>query len=163
VPTTLFPGPELRAVPAPALDAWVASLLRALSPLHYNVLVYIARFGREVLAHGAANGVQPDALALVLSRCLMRRIPHDEAPAHAVPDSPLADAMTAGTYSGGGGGGGGGGLLGGGDGEAEDGDPAVSLVGACADKGTLWEPTREEQDAMTRVMRHLLTTASLAV
>lgn len=179
-----FPGPEFKAA---SVEAWTGGLLRAMAPLHYNVLVYVVRFGREVLAHAHANGASIEDLAFVLSRCMMRRIPHDEAPAHA-PLDPAAGAGGAGAEggangagsSGGGSSGGGGGWFGGGKGDAkaaaareaaaaagggagdEEEGAALARLSLYADKGTRWEPTREEQDAMTRIFTYLLTHAPLA-
>lgn len=183
-----FPGPEFRTT---TVEAWTAGLLRAMAPLHYNVLVYIVRFGREVLAHAHANGASIEDLAFVLSRCMMRRIPHDEAPAHA-PLDPAAGAggaggagegMSTGAGSSGGNSGssssGGGGWFGGGKGDSksaaardasggaggggdEEEGAALARLSLYADKGTRWEPTREEQDAMTRIFTYLLTHAPLA-
>lgn len=170
VPIPLFPGQELlRGGPA-AIDQWSVSLLTQLSPLRYNTLVYVIRFGREILAHASGNGVQADALAFVLSRCLMRRIPHDEAPAHEVPaggESGAGATGVGGASASSAGAGGGVGANGSStpnlfDADNEASDSAVSLVNIYADRGTRWEPTREEQELMTRCVRHLLTSANLA-
>jgi hypothetical protein len=156
VPCALFPRADFKSIP---LDAWCSHLLKQLSPLHYNVFVYVVRFGREVLAHGHANGVQVDDLAFVLSRCVMRRIPHDDAAAHA--SMAGSDAATAAAVAAGGSGGGGSSSTtpnaapGGGD-EAAEGSVAVGSLSLYADKGTRWEPTREEQDAMTRILAYFL-------
>lgn len=167
VPCALFPGPDSRSIPA---DLIVSHILKALAPLHYNVLIYLTRFGREVLAHGARNGCSVDDLAFVFSRCLMRRVPHDEAPAHA-PLGDVAGGDASGSGSGGaaamggsgaGGGRGGGGGSGHGGADDEDAGAAIAKLSLYADKGTRWEPTREEQEAMSRVMAALLTTAPLA-
>jgi hypothetical protein len=107
VPTSLFPGPDFRALP---LEAWVAHMLRSLSPLHYNVLLYVVRFAREVLASSAGsgsssgNGASLDDLALVFSRALMRKWSHEEAPAHL----PLPGGASASSNGGAGGARGGG-------------------------------------------------------
>ncbi len=146
VPVGLFPGvaTDARYIAA-SPEPYSATVLRALSPLHANVFVYVIRLGREVLAHTANNGVVVEDLALVLSRCLMRKVAHDEAPAH-VP-SGGEGAATA--------------LAEGGGEEAEGGGAGVSFVSLYADRGTRWEPTREEQEAMSRVLTYLLTTANL--
>lgn len=158
VPCALFPGPDSRSIPA---DALAGQILRALSPLHYNVLVYLSRFGREVLVHAHRNGTSVDDLAYVFSRCLMRRIPHDEAPAHV----PLGDGGAGDSGAAGGAGATAPGTTGGGGrgGEEEDSGAAIAKLSLYADKGTRWEPTREEQEAMSRLMAALLTTANLAV
>jgi len=174
VPVALFPGvaTDARHV-ASAPENYTAHVLRALSPLHANVLVYVVRLGREVLARASVNGSAPDDLALTLSRALMRKVAHDEAPAH-VPAGGEAGAGgpggeggaspgggAGGGVGGGAGGGGGGGGGPGGDDADDEGGATVALVGQYADRGTRWEPTRDEQDAMSRVMAYLLTTASL--
>lgn len=152
----LFPGAEYKAMP---IEAWVTSMLQKLWPLHYNVLIYLVRFGREVLAHAADNGLTVDDLAFVFSRCMMRRYQHDEAPAFA--PYPGDDAGGSGGAAAAAGGGKGG-AAGGGD-EDEGAGSAVTKLSLYADKGTRWEPTREEQDQMTRIFALLLTTAPLSI
>jgi len=159
IPCLLFPGPDVKSMPVEVL---ATQLLKALAPLNYNVLVYLVRFGREVLTHAANNGTTADDLAYVFSRCMMRRVPHDEAPAHqplgdgGVTGAGAGEGITGGGATGGGGGGGGGR-------EDEEGTSAgITRFSLFADRGTRWEPTRDEQDAMTRLFVHLLTTASLA-
>ena len=179
VPCSLFPSPELLSRPGSGgIEAAVAGALRALSSLHFNTLVYIVRFAREVLAHSAANGTTPEDLAFVLSRCMLRRLPHDEAAAHA---SAVAAVAAGGAPSGGGSGGStphgdaatvasaaaaaaaSSDAAGGGDDES---GPALRTGGAFgtlsqyADKGTRWEPSMEEQEAMSKFMLQLLAPAS---
>ena len=88
----------------------------------------------------------------------MRRIPHDEAPAHyatpgaAVPTEEVDEATGAASGAGGGE-------------ESESGvGPGGVLAAAAtfADPGTRWSPTPEEQVAMTRVMAYLLGGARLS-
>jgi len=98
IPVAFFPGADFKAVP---LEAWVQNMLRQLSALHYNVLVYLLRFGREVLACAHANGTTVEDVAYVFSRCMMRRIAHDEAAAHA-PLDPAAPAAGDDAAAGGG-------------------------------------------------------------
>jgi RhoGAP domain len=167
IPVIYFPlSSDLKSM---GVDGWTAQMLRNIAPLHYNVLVYLVRFGREVLAHGHANGCSSvEDLAYVLSRCMMRRIPHDEAPAHIEPaaSSSAGGASGAGAAEGGGGVFGGGGGKGGGGGgandEANEEGAAIAKLSLYADKGTRWEPTKEEQDNMTKIFVYLLTVAPLA-
>lgn len=189
IPVSFFPSIDTGKTNT-SVDHWCTSTLRALSPLHYNVLVYIVRFGREILKNAVSNGVQLESLAIVFSRCLLRKIPHDEAPAHinnslssndnlfgdtnALNGNSTATSLGSlntmtGNHS----------TVSGNTGtsnsststignssspvDEDAGEPAVSLlVGQYADKGTQWEPTREEQDTMTKVLRHFLTTCDLA-
>jgi len=169
VPCALFPAPaDVLRGPA-AVEAWCRETCAALPALHFNTLLYVVRFGREVLAQGAHNGAQLDSLAFVLSRCLMRKLPHDDAALHAAggaageaadASAAAAAAASAAAFAAAGGGGGGG------EGEDGDGDTeaSLSLVGALvfADRGTRWEPTREQAEAMVRVTKFLLTSPAAA-
>lgn len=47
------------------------ALLDALSPVRYNVVVYLVSFLREVLKHNATNKLTPEKLAFVFGRCLV--------------------------------------------------------------------------------------------
>jgi hypothetical protein len=173
IPVPFFPGADFKAVP---VEAWAGQLMRQLTALHYNVLVYLLRFGREVLAHAHANGTTVEDLAYVLSRCMMRRVTHDEAAAHAPLDPAAAAAAAAtggasadgggssgfaGLFGGRGGGSGSSGGAGGSGGDEEEG-AALARLSLFADKGTRWEPTREEQESMSRIFVYLLTLAPLA-
>lgn len=171
IPVIYFPLPQdLKAM---GVEGWTGQMLRNIAPLHYNVLVYLVRFGREVLAHGHANGCSNvEDLSFVLSRCMMRRIPHDEAPAHIEPASGSGSGSGASAEGGASSGGSTlGGLFGGGKGgssgsaaadEGAEEGAAIARLSLYADKGTRWEPTKEEQEMMTRIFSYLLTTAPLA-
>lgn len=154
IPAGLFPGvaTDARYI-ASNPDGYSAHILRALSPLHANVLVYIVRLGREILARAANNGVQIEDLAFSLSRAVMRKVAHDEAPAHMPAGSDAGQAAAAEAAAA---------AASGGDVDEVGTGSGVSLVSLYADKGTRWEPTSEEQDAMTKIMSHLLSQASLA-
>ena len=91
VPVGLFPAPAdiLRSHAAGAsagalppqfagAEAWCRASMRELPALHFHVLLYVAKFAREVLAQAAHNNAQLDNLSFVLSRCLFRRVAHDE-------------------------------------------------------------------------------------
>jgi len=163
IPTSLFPPPTFKPSQA---EEWLPGVLRQLSPLHYNVLVYLVRFGREALSHAADNGLNVEDLAYVLSRCCMRRIPHEEAPAHTdlgtSDTGPGGHGGPGGVAAGGGGGGGGGAGRAATGGEDDEGPgSALTKLSLYADKGTRWEPTAEEQANMTRIFALLLTTAAL--
>lgn len=51
---------------------------------HYNLLVYMVAFGRELLhpENSEKNLLNADSLAFILSRAMMRPVPHDCALAH---------------------------------------------------------------------------------
>lgn len=165
VPTALFPGPDFSSLP---VERHAAHLLRSLPPLRYNTLIYILRFGREVLAasgpgvQGGGNGCSLSALATVLSRACMRKLAHAEAPAHApLPGAAGHAGIDAGAAVDSGGAPGIGG--GGGDDDADDapgsgGAGAISMLSLSpyADRGTRWAPSPSEQDAMTRLFAYLL-------
>lgn len=64
---------------------------------HYNLLVYILAFGRELLSErNSANLLNSDSLAFVLSRACMRATPHDCAIAHS--ESSEAASIKLGRY-----------------------------------------------------------------
>jgi hypothetical protein len=146
IPTALFPGADVKTVPVEAL---ASQILRSLTPLHYNVLVYMIRFGREILSHASTNGASVDDLAYVFSRCLMRRIPHDEAPAHA----PLGDGMGSVPATN---------VISTSNREDEEAGAALARASLFADKGTRWEPSRDEQEIMSKLFVFYLTSAPLA-
>ena len=172
IPTSLFPGPDFKSLP---LEPWVGHMLRSLSALHYNVLVYLVRFGREVLAASAGasaaggNGATLEDLALVMSRACMRKWSHEEAPAHApLPGAKEGSSSSSSVASGGAkgaaagvfeGADGAASAAGGGNDDAEGGSAAVGLLSLSpyADKGTRWEPSPGEQEAMTRIFTYLLS------
>ena len=54
-------------------------MLRTLSPLHYNCLLFIIAFIKEVLVHSAANGLKESSAARAFSSVLMRKRPHEDA------------------------------------------------------------------------------------
>jgi phosphatidylinositol-bisphosphatase len=151
VPTAFFPGPisDFKNVP---LDSWCLHMFRQLAPLHYNVLVYVIRFGREILAHAGDNGLTAEDLAYSFSRVMFRRTPHDEAPAHV----PIDVAGQAGNNS----------SSAGSRPDSAAVAAAESTLGGAAsffaDKGTRWEPSREEQESMTKIMAYLFTSAKLS-
>jgi hypothetical protein len=141
IPVACFPNPEDFKREGGA-EAWAGATLRALPPLHYNVLVYLVRLAREALfACGAREDPsRTDDLAFALSRAWMRAARHEEAPVHAPHGTRevLAAAAAATLLQGGG---------------AAAGSGAE---GAFADQGTRWEPKPEEQDAMCKAVLHLL-------
>lgn len=59
VPPAFHPPAELEAG---YLATWVARLLQQLPTVHHNVLVYVAAFMRELVAHRARNHEDPDLL-----------------------------------------------------------------------------------------------------
>ena len=146
-------------------------MLRALPPLHYNVLIYIVRFFQEVLkasvtatltgglappgaSSAALSAVALEDLAGALSRALLRRSRHEEAPLHAhhgaarTAEGPLLEAgVGLGRLPEEGG------LLG---------DLGEDEAGF-SDRGTRWEPSQEEAEAMKRVTCHLLSGANLGL
>lgn len=141
-----------------------SQVLRSMAPLHYNVLVYLLRFAREVIAHGVSNGCAPETLAYVFSRALMRGVSHDAAAAHAATptfaasDTASAAAVTAGAHVGGASAAAAAAAVG-----DEKAGASVVLASPYSDRGTRWEPTREEQESMTRIFVYLLQPATSLV
>lgn len=72
----------------------VRALLDALAPVHFNVLIYIVSFLKEVLKHASANKLTPEQLAFVFSRCLVAPYRAPRAPSRARGSS-TTDAATA--------------------------------------------------------------------
>jgi len=156
IPPTLFPHPgEVLGKGEAGIRAWCTHTLRSLPPLHYNVLVYLCRFLREVVASAVTTGASVTAaeeLAVPFSRAIMRRTRHEEAPLHAhhgvrsgegpVVESGLSIGRAPELGS----------LLG---------ESAEDDGGDFADKGTRWEPSDEEGDAMKKCAFALLTNAPL--
>jgi hypothetical protein len=141
IPSACLPAPkELER--EGGVEAWTATTLRALPPLHYNVLVYLVRLSREALFAGGAreDPSRTDDLAFALSRAWMRGARHEEASVHAPHGTRDALAAAAATT-----------LLQGGGAVAGSG-----AEGSFADQGTRWEPKPEEQNAMCQAVLHLL-------
>lgn len=160
VPTHLFPDPI--ALKHTTMEVWKSEMLRKLPALHYNLLVYIVRFAREILSAQHSSDRNLEGMAFELSRCLMRKIPHESAAVHAY----NARAALAGQESGNeppklvrGASGSSRNVLA----NIDEDKGALSSPPAYADKGTWWEPTEQEQDAMTRVMTHLLNPSTSLV
>ncbi len=152
IPSHLFPSP-LEISKGGGSEAWCASTLKALPPLHYNVLVYLCRFGREVVAAvssctGALKATVIDDLSFPFSRAFMRRSMHEEAPSHAHyglknGEGPIIEAgMGVGRIP-------------------EEGGLLAENEGDFADKSTRWEPSEEEGEAMKKCMAALLGNVSL--
>ncbi len=53
-------------------------MLRQLTPLQYNCLLFIIAFVKECLTH-RENGLTPESAAHVFSGALMRKRPHEDA------------------------------------------------------------------------------------
>jgi phosphatidylinositol-bisphosphatase len=145
IPPPLFPGPDFVPTHAPA---YVKTLFSRLSAVRFNTLVYLLALARECLApaHFPHNGLRAPQLAAVLSRALMRRVPHDAAAVHAnVPGAAALRGTEAGAGA-----------------AAADG-LAASYVWApdAADPGTNWTPTETEQAMMTHIFLFLLTAPRL--
>jgi hypothetical protein len=88
-----------------------------------------------------------ESLAYVLSRALMRSVPHDSAAAHAAsPSESRADTVSTPVAS---------------ASDSKAASAAVVSLSQFADKGTRWEPSREEQESMSRIFVFWLTSASL--
>ncbi len=51
----------------------VSTVLLRLSPVHYNVLVFLIAFMKEALKHGARNGLTEPIVARVCSLAIMRK------------------------------------------------------------------------------------------
>jgi hypothetical protein len=158
IPVAFFPtGSAFRSSLIP-LEEWTSHVLKSLIPVHYNTLVYMVRFCREVLACNDQNGVNVDDLAFVLSRSILRNVAHQDAAIHAAmhSDSDLSlspsasDAMNPALSS----------VVGMMD-DDEGTGIAVATTSLYADKGTRWEPTAEEQANMTRVTAYLIRDAML--
>ena len=147
VPVARLPTPA-DAARAGGLDAWAAALLRALPPLHYACLVYLVRFAREVVAASPGEASRADDVAAAFSRAWMRGERFIEAPAHAAHgDTRVAMHATKAVF----------------DNNTLDLMMETNERGAdLADLGTRWEPTGEEQDAMTRASAWLINSAQLA-
>jgi len=84
IPCALFPGEGFDGIP---LERWCQELASVLPSTHYNLLVYLIAFCRELLLpeNSKQNMLNPDALAFIMSRCCMRGKPHDNALAHSPP------------------------------------------------------------------------------
>lgn len=159
-------APCARSVEAAAAHAHArlpprAQVLRSMAPLHYNVLIYLLRFAREVLAHASSNGCSLEGLAYVLSRALMRGASHDTAAAHAATPAFLGGGAAPAAASGGPAGshaGPGAGASAAAAAAASDEKAGASLALASpfSDRGTRWEPSGEEQESMTRIFSYLL-------
>ena len=140
IPCPLFPGPDFTAG---HVAPYCAMLVRRLTPVRFNCLIYLLAFARECLspAHAALNGATVETLAFVLSRVCMRGVAHDAIG--------LLDGV------------------GGGEGEGTTEAPAVPLQGnftvtmTGVDPGSNWHPTPAEQTHMTAIFAHLLTSSQL--
>lgn len=147
IPTRCMPSDSAALGKPGAIEAWSSAMLRALTPVHYSVLVYVVRFIREVIAAGPGAGwsspgagpSRADEIAEALSRSIMRRERHVEAPAHALHGLTTGEPRAVG--------------------DEETG--ATDATADFADGGTAWEPTSQEQEAMTMATLHLLTAAQL--
>mmetsp|Transcript_32528 Transcript_32528/g.78943 ORF Transcript_32528/g.78943 Transcript_32528/m.78943 type:complete len:811 (+) Transcript_32528:49-2481(+) len=71
IPATVFPNTEINAE---NIQAMTRRLLEELPPIHYNVLVYIISFFREVLLHSEKNHLTAAKLAHI---CLKHCAPAD--------------------------------------------------------------------------------------
>lgn len=152
IPSHLFPSPAELAKGG-GVETWCASTLRALPPLHYNVLVYLCRFAREVMAavvstSGFSKTSVIDDLSFSFSRAFMRRSMHEEGSLHAHygPKNGEGPILETGVGIGR--------LL-------EEGGLLGENEGEFADKSTRWEPSEEEGEAMKKCMAALLGSVSL--
>jgi hypothetical protein len=61
---------------------------RRLSPLHFNCLLFIISFVKELVRFESANLLSAEVAAKVFSRVLMRKFPHEDAAMYADPSLP---------------------------------------------------------------------------
>ncbi len=79
LPTLFFPAEEFKAV---TVASWCSSTLLRLSPMHFNTLLFMIAFIKELVRHSAQNGLTEEIAARVFSRVLLRKAPHEEAALH---------------------------------------------------------------------------------
>jgi phosphatidylinositol-bisphosphatase len=151
IPSSLFPNIAdiLRSPAGP--ETYCRATIPSLPALHYNVLLYLIRFAREVLSNSSFNASNIESLAFVFSRCLFRKSTGSDSSIGSGDVAAAAAASIAASSS----------LISGDDDEAGS---SLSLVSALvyADKATKWEPSREEQEAMVRVTMFLFASPAVA-
>jgi inositol polyphosphate 5-phosphatase INPP5B/F len=151
IPSSFFPNVAdiLRSPSGPEL--YCRATIPSLPALHFNVLLYLIRFAREVLSHASFNASIMESLAFVFSRCLFRKSNASDVTVGSADVAAAAAASTAASSS----------LISGDDDEAGS---SLSLVSALvyADRATKWEPLREEQEAMVRITVFLFSSPAVA-
>ena len=151
IPSSFFPNVAdiLRSPSGP--EAYCRTTIPSLPALHFNVLLYLIRFAREVLSNASFNSSNMESLAFVFSRCLFRKSNGSDSSIGSGDVAAAAAASTAASSS----------LITGDDDEAGS---SLSLVSALvyADKATKWEPVREEQEAMVRITMFLFSSPAVA-
>lgn len=154
IPANLFPS-LIDVSKSGGADAWCASTLRGLPPLHYNVLVFLCRFAREFVAAtsnktGTTKASVVDGISLPFSRAFMRRFSHEEAPSHAHYGQKNGEGpiLEAGVGIGG---------------KLPEECGLLAENWDFSDKSTRWEPTEEEGEAMKLCTAALFGNVSLSI
>lgn len=76
IPSSSFPDAEFTLA---GVTKWSFNMLRSLSALHYNCLLFIIAFVKEALTHSASNLLTEATAARAFSSVLMRKRPHEDA------------------------------------------------------------------------------------